>query len=170
MSAPALDFEDPDWDGLCGGYRVPYDPRPALRALECGEGADSAWKELWQDLYHQGDVGEASYAAVPYLVRIHEARGRPEENTYSMVATIEDARRRGNNPHLPDHLQAGYHAALDRLMVIGLAELRGAEDPLLVSSIIGFMATTKGLFALGRFALRFDEAEREHLFRDAGWG
>lgn len=55
-----------------GGYRLPYDPRPALDRLATVDVA-AAWAELWQELYHQGDVGEASYAAVPELVRLHRA-------------------------------------------------------------------------------------------------
>src|SRR6266446_8362402 len=147
MTITGLDLEDPAWSGLCGGYRIPYDPRPALRTLELGGDTERAWKELWQELYHQGDVGEASYAAVPHLVRIHEARDFPEENTYSLVATIEDARQQGTNPQVPANLQYVYQAALRRLLEIGLRELASAEEPLLVSSIIAVLATTKGQLA-----------------------
>ena len=70
-----LELEDERWDGLKGGYRVPYDPRPALRKLYAQEDVGAAWEDLWQGLYHQGDVGEASYAAVPHLVRIRELMG-----------------------------------------------------------------------------------------------
>ena len=54
------------WAGLCGGYRTPYDPRNAIGKLREGD-AKAAWDELWQELHHQGDVGEASYATVPLL-------------------------------------------------------------------------------------------------------
>ena len=84
-----MEFDDPQWDRLQGGYRIPYDPRNALRALEQGNGTEAAWQELWNELYHQGDVGEASYAAVPHLVRIHALRGVPDANTYALVALIE---------------------------------------------------------------------------------
>lgn len=56
----AMDLRDPRWAGLCGGYRIPYDPGDALTAIRTGGGADAAWQELWENLYHQGDVGEAS--------------------------------------------------------------------------------------------------------------
>jgi hypothetical protein len=62
-----LALDDRKWKELLGGYKVPYDASHALRRLE--RGAD-AWKELWEELHHQGDLGEASYAAVPKLVRI----------------------------------------------------------------------------------------------------
>lgn len=161
-------MKDPSWSGLGGGYRIPYHPRPALHTLELGEDSERAWKELWEELLHQGDVGAASYAAVPHLVRIHEARGIPEENTYSLVATIEDASQQGTNLQLPDNLKEAYQAALAQLLHIGLREIEGAENPLLTSSIISLIAAAKGQLALAKLAERFDEAERKKILADAG--
>jgi len=62
MSFAGLDFDDDRWRHLLGGYRVPYDPRNALRTLECGGNVEGTWRELSTELYHQGDVGEASYS------------------------------------------------------------------------------------------------------------
>jgi len=59
-----LSFDDPRWRQLRGGYGSPYDPRKALLSLERGTDVLAAWSELWEELHHQGDVGEASYAAV----------------------------------------------------------------------------------------------------------
>ena len=81
-----MDIGDPRWPSLRGGYRLPFDPRPALRRIAIGD-AEEAWKELWNELHHQGDVGEASYAAVPALVRIEAARRGADWNTYALVAT-----------------------------------------------------------------------------------
>ena len=53
-----LNVDDIRWTKLSGGYRVPYDPRAALRKLASGTEVSEAWKELWQELHHQGDVGE----------------------------------------------------------------------------------------------------------------
>jgi len=49
--------------------------RAGLQRLAAGMDRDAAWAELWQGLHHQGDVCEASYAAVPHLVRIQPDRG-----------------------------------------------------------------------------------------------
>jgi hypothetical protein len=62
-----LPLFDAKWAKLTGGYRVPYDPSAALSRLEQGQ---DVWPELWNELHHQGDVGEDSDAAVPHLVRI----------------------------------------------------------------------------------------------------
>jgi hypothetical protein len=41
-----MDFNRPEWLTMHGGYRVPYDPRDALLALERDENAEPAWNEL----------------------------------------------------------------------------------------------------------------------------
>ena len=164
-----MDLDDPTWSRLLGGYRVPYDPRNALRTLERGDDdTEGAWKELWNELHHQGDVGEASYAAVPHLVRVHAARGLPDWNTYALVATIEEARRDGRNPILPASLRSAYEAAWHQLVGLGLHELERAEDPSLICSIIAVIAMAKGQFTLGRFAVNFTEDERKEILAEAG--
>ena len=158
-----MNLDDPQWSRLLGGYRIPYDPRKALLALERADEADSAWEELWTELFHQGDVGEASYAAVPHLVRIHAARGVADWNTYALVATIEIARRMGHNPELPASLSDAYQAAWHELVTLGLRDLETAEDPALVTSILGVIAIGKGQFSLGQLAIEFDESERREM-------
>jgi hypothetical protein len=86
-----MDQNDQRWSGLRGGYGEPYDARNAIRRLS--ENDVSAWDELWQELYHQGDVGEASYAALCALVRVHQAQAIPDWNIYAFAAAIEEARR-----------------------------------------------------------------------------
>jgi hypothetical protein len=66
-----MDLNDPRWKSMEGGYRPHYDPRPALETLSQDPGSAAAWDELLNELHHQGDVGHASYAALPVLVDIH---------------------------------------------------------------------------------------------------
>ncbi len=42
MSFDVMSLDDPGWAQLQRGYRVPYDPRQALRALERDEDPDEA--------------------------------------------------------------------------------------------------------------------------------
>jgi hypothetical protein len=163
-----MDLDDPGWTRLHGGYHIPYDPREALRALERGERPTIAWRELWNELYHQGDVGEASYAVVPHLVRIHAARRTCDWNTYALVAMIDEARRDGRNPELPAALRAAYEAAWSQLVQLGLRELGAAEDPTLVSCIISVLAIGKGQLTLGRLAVMFTEDERKQILAEGG--
>jgi len=59
--------------------------------------------------HHQGDVGEASYAAVPHPVRIYHKRAVIDWKTYAIVAVIELARDERKNPEIPQWL-SGYPA------------------------------------------------------------
>jgi hypothetical protein len=164
-----ISLDDPRWPGLRGGYRMPYDPRPALRNLEEGRDIDAAWKQLWNELHHQGDVGEASYAAVPHLVRIHAKNGIADWNTYAMVATVEDARRKEANPLLPSWLSESYESALRKLAELGLEEFRNAERPELVNSIIAVLTIARGQPLLARLAAAFTDDERKEILVAAGY-
>lgn len=88
-----------------GGYGIPYDPKPALKKLNSSH--DEAISELWENLYHQGDIGIASFEAVATLVQAGEL---------SLVATIEVARNTETNPKLPNALKAEYEQALTKAL------------------------------------------------------
>ena len=68
---------------------------------------DDAISELWENLYHQGNVGLASYAAVPALVQAGEL---------SLVAAIEVARNSESNPDLPENIKTEYELALKQAL------------------------------------------------------
>jgi len=154
-----LSLDDERWSSLNGGYRVPFDPRPLLRKLEAGEDVQAVWDGLWQGLHHQGDVGEASYAAVPHLVRIHYQRGVVDWNTYAIVATIELARGIGTNPEVPAWLREGYQEAIHQLAETGLRELPRAEGQEAIRSILAMLAIWKGARTYGQVLSSFTEDE-----------
>jgi len=60
-SIRTLGLDDNRWNHLTGGYRTKCDPRPLLAQLESEQNKERAWHRLWEELHHQGDVGEASY-------------------------------------------------------------------------------------------------------------
>ena len=166
---PGLD--DSRWANLNGGYRIPYDPRPALRRLEVNWHDDAAWSELWSELHHQADVGEASYAAVPALVAI--GRGVPERgwNFYSLLATIEAERHARDNPVIPNWLVDEYRSAWAELLSLAIDELRKTSDPYVVQTGLAVIALAKGLTKLGFLISGLDESELdEFLQKDIGWG
>jgi hypothetical protein len=157
--ARMLDLNDSRWLTLLGGYRAPFDPRPSLAKLESGKEVDSAWHELWEELHHQRDVGEASYAAVPHLVRIYRKNRTPEWNIYAMVSVIELARTEGTNPKVPVWLEEAYFHAIQEIAEIGIGELHRVQDREIVSAILGVIAIAKGLRAHGRFLSLYSEDE-----------
>jgi hypothetical protein len=158
-----MDLNDPRWAELKGGYGVPFDPRPAFRGVENGAEVHAAWRQLWQGLHHQGDVGEASYASVPQLVRIHRARGVADWNTYALVATIDLARDRHGNPPVPPWLSAEYASAIESLAELALSELPRATDQEGIRSMLSILAIWKGARAYGRVLVELSEDELAEL-------
>jgi hypothetical protein len=59
------------------------------------------WTELWDNLHHQGDVGLASYLAVPQLARIGRLKKLFDWNLLALCNVIEQERHRETNPRLP---------------------------------------------------------------------
>jgi hypothetical protein len=151
--------EDNRWTQMKSSYRLPYDPRATLSKLASGTETAAAWHDLWEELYHQGDVGEASYASVPEIVRIYRDRNELDWNTYVIVATIELARDSANNPPLPAWLEPDYNAALTELAQIGLSELRRADNKEMVRGILAALALWKSLRTYARMLIDFSEEE-----------
>lgn len=139
-----LPFEDNRWTKTLGGYRVPFDPRPLLKKLEKAEKLDDVWSELGGELFHPGDVGEASCATVPLLVRSHEHGGAPDAVTYAIISTIDLARGEGKNPEIPNWLQPGCDDAIARLGELGLRDLSKVRKIEEIPSVLGFLALWKG--------------------------
>jgi hypothetical protein len=154
-----LSLDDERWNGLKGGYRMPFDPRPLLKKIESGSDLKSTWHELWGELHHQGDVGEASYATVPHLVRIHRQRATPDWNPYALVACIELARGQGINPELPDWLENEYFEAIQELAKIGISEFPRANTPEQLRGILMILALSKGFRTYAKVILEYSEEE-----------
>jgi hypothetical protein len=132
-----LSLDDPIWPTLEGGYRIPYDASEALKAMQAG--AD-VWHALWEDLHHQGDVGVASYAAVPQLVNMLGAAASRPEDFYALIALIELERHRQHNPPLPDWLADSYRAAWAQLPAIAARDLQDQLDPVMLDAIFAVLA------------------------------
>lgn len=165
----SLDPSDERWSSLKGGYRVPYDPRPALRRIETGEPPGPAWDELWEELFHQEDVGEASYAAVPEIARLIMDGRTADWNGFALVATIEERRGVDGNPPLPAWLIEDYEAAWQSIFAAAVSMLATATDETLLNALLGVIAIRKKLPTLGRLALRLSENERRALLDEVGW-
>jgi hypothetical protein len=158
-----LSFDDQRWRSLAGGYRVPYDPTPMLRRLAADWSDGEAWAELWGELHHQGDVGEASYAAVPALVEVARRVRARGWNFYGLAATIELERHRRTNPSLPDWLAPDYRRAWDELLTLALADLREPVDPLVAQTALSVVALARAPIRLGALIAHLDESELEEL-------
>ncbi len=162
-----LSLDDPIWPSLEGGYRIAYDASAALKAMQAGE---DVWHELWEELHHQGDVGVASYAAVPQLVHILGDAASREEDFYALIALIELERHRQHNPPLPDWLAGSYRDAWARLPAIAARDLQGQLDPVMLDAIFAVLAMAKGNLRLGALLLQMDSSEVDDWLEERlGW-
>ena len=158
-SGRMFSLDDDRWTLLTGGYKSSFDPRPALEKLSNRQDEAAAWEELWEELHHQGDVGEASYAAIPELVRIHRSRGIPNWNTYAITAITELARTERGNPEVPEWLRVDYFRSIHELAEIGAKEIWDADDPEIVRAVLSVIAIAKGLRTHGKLLAGYSEDE-----------
>lgn len=154
-----LSFDDSRWSELKGGYNIPFDPRPLLNQLENESDIGPVWSELWNELHHQGDVGEASFAAVPHIVRMYCSRGALDWNAYGIVATVELARNEAENPDVPEWLKDEYFRAIGELAEKGISELSNAPDSDSCRAILSVIALQKGLRNHARLLADFSDGE-----------
>jgi hypothetical protein len=154
-----LDLDDERWNDLRGGYHRLFDPRPLLKKIESDTDLKTTWHELWGELHHQGNVGEASYAAVPHIVRIHRQRGILDWNPYALVACIELARVQGNNPELPPWLEEGYFDSIQELARLGMEEFPRAKVAADIRGILTILALSKGARTYAKLILEYSEEE-----------
>jgi hypothetical protein len=154
-----LALDDPKWKALTGGRRTQVDLSKLLRAVEAAREPTESWNELWDAIYHQGQIGDGAFAAVPHLVRIHQAHGVVNWNTYALVAAIELARGKKGNPDTPEWARGAYNEALAELAKQGLAELPQSKRPETTRSILGLLAIVFGARTYGRLLLEFTEDE-----------
>lgn len=110
-----LPLDDPRWQSYLGGYRLPYDAAPGLcRLLDSGPD-EQLWEQFWNELHHQGDLHQASYAVVPWLVEYIRRSPKLDWNAIALIATIELERDQRQNPPVAEELSSGYFAAIRML-------------------------------------------------------
>ena len=162
-----LSLDDPLWPTLEGGYRMPFDASLPLKALQAGE---DAWQELWEELHHQGDVGAASYAAIPQLVDICTEPAQRGDDFYALIALVEIERHRRDNPPLPEWLEDSYRAAWTQLPQIAARDLRGNLSASMQNAIFAVMALARGNIKLGAMLIHMDSSEvNDWLEERLGW-
>lgn len=165
-----IDLDDPRWKEMNGGYRLPYDPTPSLRRLDAEGDVGEVWEELWNELHHQGDVGDASYAAVVILAILKKRHPELGWNLYALVSCIEIERHRKANPPVPSWLLPDYEQAWRELLELALLDLKISADPLMVRAALGVVAIAKGATKLGAILSNFDESELvEFLEEQLDW-
>ncbi|SDF72377.1 hypothetical protein SAMN05216464_12634, partial [Mucilaginibacter pineti] len=156
---PALDLDDTKWEGLEGGYKgTKYNASGALKKLELANGKveiSFIYKELWDELHHQGDIGLASYYAVPHLVRIAQEKKYLDYNVLGLVSVIEIQRHK-DNPPLPKALYPAYNDAITNLGKLAVLAINQPWNLDLASSALTAIALAKGQIKLANAIQNMD--------------
>jgi hypothetical protein len=161
-----IDLNDEQWQGLHSGYRKPYDASKPLKKIEEHGASRAAWDELWENLHHQGQVGEASFAAIPMLAQLIKREPTRDWNVYALAGIIELSRNINDNPDVPAWLIEDYTAGLNTILEMGLNDLSVSVDVYTVRAILGFIASMKGIRDTARLLLELDESEIQEILSE----
>lgn len=149
-----LPLDDPRWEGYVGGYQVPYDASGAIRRLRDGPDPLAALDELAEELCHQGDLGPASYAALPWLLDYVRRQPELDARAVGLILTIELGRP-FQREAMPPELHAGYDAAIASLADVVLSKRGGwwSDDQVGVASAVLALSQGNRWFARTYFEL-----------------
>jgi hypothetical protein len=155
-----MDLDNKIWATLNGGYKIPYNasrPLKKLRDTTRQEDLEVVFTELWDNLHHQGDVGVASYLAVPQLVSICINKKSLDWNFIGLCLSIENCRLEGHNPELPMEYQDDYFQSLNEFERYLLLNFKSITDQTALRLTLALLATVNGQPGLGRAIEILDE-------------
>jgi hypothetical protein len=142
-----LALESSRWSELHHAYGVASDV-PALLSqlsnLPKAEGETEPWFSLWSSLAHQGDVFDASFAAVPHVV--HAAATNPlvaDTAYFQFPAWIEICRKK-QGIEVPSDLAVAYFDALSKLPLLVAAASSREWDADFLQCALSAIAAAKG--------------------------
>jgi hypothetical protein len=160
------------WAELEGGYKTPYDLSIPIMELEQSTSEkqiQSIFKDLWQNLHHQGDVGLASYCAVPELIDICIAKNSFDWNFIGLCIVIEHCRIAGNNPSLPEEFKNDYFDSLQRFESYLLKNFKEIHEENAIQLSLALFATLNGQIELGKTIVNLDKDIINELSEKYGW-
>lgn len=155
-----MELDDRNFKLLEGGYRVPYDVSKPLRKLKGAVNAkdrQEIFAELWENLHHQGDVGVASYLALPHLVTMCIENKSFDWNFIGLCVIIENCRVNGENPELPSQYDELYFSSLTKFERYLTNNLKNINDRAAFRLTLSLLATVNGQPRLGKAIENMDE-------------
>ncbi len=158
-----IELGDPCWEKLSHAYGSAADVPELLRQLAGATGPkirydSEPWFTLWSSLCHQGDVYDASYAALPHIVEIAcNAKGPIDFSFFQLPAAIEIARHSGKGPPVPTDLADAYSDAVSRLTeCVALHRHEDWDQPTLLSAASA-LAAAKGHHRVAEAIMNLDD-------------
>jgi hypothetical protein len=157
-----MELTDNIWQELEGGYRTPYDVSIPLRKLEEIDDPEimkPIWEELWNELHHQGDVGIASYLAIPQIVKIGINKEIIDWNLLGICCVIEQQRILGDNPDLPKDFENYYANGLASLKILATNYLERELDKTTLIIALSTIALFSGQIKLSKAIMEFEDED-----------
>jgi hypothetical protein len=155
-----MNLDHPTWQKIKGGYKVSYDVSIPLKLLEASSNKaemEAIFHELWDELHHQGDVGIASYLALPQLARIARQKNLFDWNILGLCAVIEQERHSDKNPELPEEYLEYYKAGMQDLKSFIISNLTKDHDGDTLRVAYSALATFSSQIKLGKAIINLDE-------------
>lgn len=124
-----LALNDPAWSRLTDAYGPATRIPSLLERLRDGSDAE-AWDALWSALCHQCTVYPATYAAVPHVVALAEARSPHERGEFlDFLAMAIACSSAGGVPSSGPDLAPAYGAAVARTRVLAVEAMADIRLP-----------------------------------------
>lgn len=155
-----MDLDNKIWSTFNGGYKIPFDasiPLKKLRSTSDLKVIADIFADLWGNLHLQGDVGLASYLAVPQLVTICIDKKSFDWNFVGLCVVIEHCRQAEHNPKLPTEYNDIYFDALKKFEQYLLDNFKSIKDPTTLRLTLSLLATLNGQADLGKAIENMDE-------------
>jgi hypothetical protein len=142
-----LALESNRWSELHHAYGAASDI-PALlsqlNALPESSGTAEPWFSLWSALAHQGDVFDASFAAVPHVVCALAANPAQADSVYFQFPAWVEICRKKQGIEVPCELAVSYFDALARLPALVAAASTREWDADFLQFALSAIAAAKG--------------------------
>lgn len=157
-----LPLDSPLWSQLEHAYGSAADTPHFLHQLESHVDSESPeadpWFSLWSSLCHQGDVYEASFAAVPHVLRIAEAHPTRFSSSFLQFPACVEFFRLKAGAKIPAELVGAYNSALQRIPAIVAAASVRKWDEVFLRCALSALAASRGQAEIAEAVLEMNPA------------
>lgn len=161
-----LSLTDIRWQDFTSGYQLKYDASLSLKQLEAASSGNEVVQildELWNELHHQGDVGTASYLAVPQLVRIGIEKRLTDWRLIGLIALIE-IQRHESQIAIPQQYKAEYFSALQQIEELIAVNTNLPWDRKYTSCALAALAASKGQIDMAKVIQELSDPDLTEKF------
>lgn len=135
------------WSELHHAYGAASDIPELLSQLSTvpeSKGEAEPWFSLWSALAHQGDVYDASFAAVPHIVDAAATNPLQVDSAYFQFPAWVEICRKKQGVDVPSDLKVAYFDALSKLPSVVAAASAREWDASFLQCALSAIAAAKG--------------------------